>query len=99
MDNYDVFLIQGTGQRHWQIANQDDRSQSPDAPLKILQRFAPAHDWMREPGDMLYLPPHWTHNGVAIGQYITYIRLGSAHPPRRNWPGSFSAGCAQPVVV
>lgn len=71
-DNYDVFLIQGSGKRRWQIANQDDRSLVPDAPLKILQRFEPVFDWVLEPGDMLYLPPHWAHNGVAIGECTTY---------------------------
>ena len=71
-DHYDVFLLQGTGKRRWQIANQNDRTLVPDAPLKILQRFEPVHDWVLEPGDMLYLPPHWAHNGIAIGECTTY---------------------------
>lgn len=71
-DNYDVFLLQGIGQRRWQIANQDDRSLVEGAPLKILKDFRPVHDWVLNPGDMLYLPPHWAHNGVAIGECTTY---------------------------
>lgn len=71
-DNYDVFLLQGIGQRRWQIADQDDRSLIEGAPLRILKNFAPAHDWVLEPGDMLYLPPHWAHNGIAIGECTTY---------------------------
>ena len=71
-DNYDVFLLQGIGQRRWQISNQEDRSLIEDAPLKILQDFRPVHDWVLEPGDMLYLPPHWAHNGIAIGECTTY---------------------------
>jgi len=71
-DNYDVFLLQGIGQRRWQISDQDDRALIEDAPLKILQDFRPVHDWVLEPGDMLYLPPHWAHNGIAIGECTTY---------------------------
>lgn len=71
-DNYDVFLLQGIGQRRWQISNQQDRNLIEDAPLKILQNFSPVHDWVLESGDMLYLPPHWAHNGIAIGECTTY---------------------------
>ncbi|NMG33147.1 cupin domain-containing protein [Azoarcus sp. TTM-91] len=71
-DNYDVFLLQGCGQRRWQIADQEDRSLVEGAPLRILKNFQPAHDWVLEPGDMLYLPPHWAHNGIAIGECTTY---------------------------
>ena len=65
-DSYDVFLIQMSGRRRWQISQQKDLSLSPNLPLKILQRFKPDHDWILEPGDMLYLPPHIAHDGVAL---------------------------------
>ncbi len=71
-DNYDVFLLQGTGQRRWQIAEQGDRSLVEGAPLRILRNFAPTQEWVLEPGDMLYLPPQWAHNGIAIGECTTY---------------------------
>ena len=38
-----------------------------DVPLKILQHFQPEQEWVLEPGDMLYLPPRWGHDGVAVG--------------------------------
>jgi 50S ribosomal protein L16 3-hydroxylase len=65
-DSYDVFLIQMAGRRRWQISQQKDLSLSPNLPLKILQRFKPQHEWVLEPGDMLYLPPHIAHDGVAL---------------------------------
>jgi 50S ribosomal protein L16 3-hydroxylase len=65
-DSYDVFLIQMSGRRQWQISQQKDLSLSPNLPLKILQRFKPEHEWTLEPGDMLYLPPHVAHDGVAL---------------------------------
>lgn len=71
-DNYDVFLLQGIGKRRWLIGDQEDRTLVEDAPLKILQDFRPVHDWELQPGDMLYLPPHWAHNGIAVGDCTTY---------------------------
>jgi len=71
-DNYDVFLLQGFGKRRWLLSNQQDRTLVEDAPLKILQDFHPTQDWLLEPGDMLYLPPHWAHNGIAVGECTTY---------------------------
>jgi 50S ribosomal protein L16 3-hydroxylase len=65
-DSYDVFLIQMAGTRRWQISQQKDLSLSPNLPLKILQHFKPQHEWVLEPGDMLYLPPHIAHDGVAL---------------------------------
>ncbi|ATE62481.1 cupin domain-containing protein [Thauera sinica] len=71
-DNYDVFLLQGMGRRRWLISDQDDRTLVEDAPLRILRNFRPTHDWVLEPGDMLYLPPHWAHDGIAVGECTTY---------------------------
>lgn len=65
VDSYDVFLLQGSGRRNWQISAQTDLSLIEGAPLKILQNFEPEHEWVLETGDMLYLPPQIAHLGVA----------------------------------
>jgi 50S ribosomal protein L16 3-hydroxylase len=39
--------------------------------LKILRHFQPEQEWLLEPGDMLYLPPRWAHDGVAVGECMT----------------------------
>lgn len=65
-DSYDVFLIQMEGRRRWRISQQKDLSLNPNLPLKILQHFAPEQEWDLEPGDMLYLPPHIAHDGIAL---------------------------------
>jgi 50S ribosomal protein L16 3-hydroxylase len=65
-DSYDVFLIQMSGRRRWRISEQKDLSLNPNLPLKILRRFKPEKEWDLEPGDMLYLPPHIAHNGIAL---------------------------------
>jgi len=65
-DSYDVFLIQMSGRRRWRISEQKDLSLNPDLPLKILQKFKAEQEWDLEPGDMLYLPPHIAHDGIAL---------------------------------
>jgi 50S ribosomal protein L16 3-hydroxylase len=71
VDSYDVFLLQVHGRRRWRVGPLADRSLVPGLPLKILRRFEPTHDWLLEPGDMLYLPPGWGHDGVAQGECMT----------------------------
>lgn len=71
-DSYDVFLLQGKGRRHWQISTQADRTLIADAPLRILKDFRAEQEWSLEAGDMLYLPPHCAHNGIAEDDCMTY---------------------------
>ncbi|MBU9650659.1 cupin domain-containing protein [Burkholderia multivorans] len=70
-DSYDVFLLQVEGRRRWRIGAQQDLSLQPGVPLKILANFEPTDEWVLEPGDMLYLPPHIAHDGVAEGECMT----------------------------
>lgn len=71
-DSYDVFLLQAHGKRRWQISAQKDLSLVPGMPLKILSHFEAEQEWILEPGDMLYLPPQYAHDGIAIGECMTY---------------------------
>jgi 50S ribosomal protein L16 3-hydroxylase len=71
-DSYDVFLLQGCGTRRWQVSRQRDLALVPDVPVKILERFEPQHEWRVHAGDLLYLPPQYAHDGVALEECITY---------------------------
>lgn len=71
-DSYDVFLLQAHGKRRWRIGAQKDLSLIEGMPLKILRNFTPTQEYVLEPGDMLYLPPHYAHEGVAEGECMTY---------------------------
>jgi 50S ribosomal protein L16 3-hydroxylase len=71
-DSYDVFLLQAQGQRRWRIGAQTDLSLVDGMPLKILRNFEPEQEFVLDPGDMLYLPPHYAHEGVALGECMTY---------------------------
>ncbi len=71
IDSYDVFLLQVTGRRIWRISRSTDQSMVPNLPLKILANFEPEDEWLLEPGDMLYLPPHVAHDGIADSECLT----------------------------
>ena len=73
-DYYDVFLIQGEGQRHWQIGQLCSEADlhTDSTALKILKNLEVLDEWTLNPGDMLYLPPKIAHHGVAIGQCTTF---------------------------
>lgn len=72
VDSYDVFLLQAHGKRRWRIGAQKDLSLVDGLPLKILANFTPTEEFVLEPGDMLYLPPQYAHDGVAEGECMTY---------------------------
>ena len=85
-DSYDVFLLQAQGRRRWRIGRQKDLSLVEGLPLKILAHFEPEHEYLLEPGDMLYLPPRWAHDGVAEGECMTYS-IGFRQPARGELAG------------
>jgi 50S ribosomal protein L16 3-hydroxylase len=74
IDSYDVFLLQLQGHRQWRIGPikaQSDAVLEPNLPLRVLRHFQPTQEWLLAPGDMLYLPPGWAHEGIAQGECMT----------------------------
>lgn len=88
VDNYDVFLLQGMGRRRWKIGAARDRTLIEGMPLKILKNFRPSQEWLLEPGDLLYLPPQWAHDGTAEGECMTYS-IGFRAPPAQELAEQF----------
>jgi len=90
VDQYDVFLLQAQGRRRWLI----DASPNPplgfrdDVELKLLREFSPTHDWVLEPGDMLYLPPGVPHHGIAEDACLTFS-VGMRAPSAAELLGDF----------
>ena len=71
-DVYDVFLVQGLGHRRWQLSTQKDLTLVEGAPLRLLKDFRVEQEWIVEAGDLLYLPPHCAHNGIAEDDCMSY---------------------------
>ncbi len=79
-DSYDVFLLQAKGRRRWRISQQKDLSLVPDIPCKILRDFQPEDEFVLEPGDMLYLPPHVAHDGISLDDECITVSIGFRSP-------------------
>jgi 50S ribosomal protein L16 3-hydroxylase len=71
-DSYDVFLLQGRGRRLWRLARPRRFALVPGAPLALIEGFAADQELVAEPGDLLYLPPGWGHDGIALEPCLTY---------------------------
>jgi len=71
-DAYDVFLLQGRGRRRWRLCRPRAFHFVPDSPLRLIADFQADEELLTEPGDLLYLPPGWGHDGVALEPCTTY---------------------------
>ena len=89
-DSYDVFLLQGPGRRRWRVGRPREPQLDPKSPLRILTNFRPESEWLLEPGDMLYLPPGWAHDGVALEPSFTYS-IGFRAPSHQEVAREFLA--------
>ena len=81
-DSYDVFLLQARGRRRWRIGRQRDLRLEEGQPLKILRNFVAEQELTLEPGDMLYLPPFWAHDGIALDDDCMTYSIGFQAPRR-----------------
>ncbi len=81
-DSYDVFLIQVQGQRRWRIGRMPGARLREGLPVKIIENFEYEQEWVLEPGDMLYLPPGWAHDGDAVGGECMTCSVGFRSPHR-----------------
>ncbi len=91
-DQYDVFLVQGLGRRRWRVGRRCDDSARllPHDDLRLLADFEPVDEWVLEPGDILYVPPGFAHDGVAVvGDCMTYS-IGFRAPSRGDLISAFA---------
>ena len=90
-DQYDVFLLQAQGRRHWRLGQYCDTHASTrsDTELSILTEFSESEEWILEPGDMLYVPPKLAHFGVAADECIT-LSIGFRAPAQHTMLSQFT---------
>ena len=88
VDNYDVFLIQTTGEREWIIGKdkipvqEEMESLIEGIDVRIIK------DWDKrestriivKPGDVLYLPPRVAHCGIALTDDCMTLSVGCRTP-------------------
>jgi len=71
-DSYDVFLVQGPGRRLWRLERARRFATLSGAPLRLIADFRAEEELLLESGDLLYLPPGWGHDGIALEPCFTY---------------------------
>src|SRR6056297_2952827 len=73
-DHYDVFLLQGEGERLWRLGQHCDEHSPlvPGQSLRILASFDTREEYLLGPGDILYVPPGVAHWGIAKGECTTF---------------------------
>jgi len=73
-DYYDVIIVQGQGQRHWQLGQHCDHLSRlrTDTELQILQDFMVSDTFTLECGDALYIPPGIAHQGTSLNDSLSY---------------------------
>jgi 50S ribosomal protein L16 3-hydroxylase len=90
-DYYDVFLIQGQGQRRWKIGQHCNKN-SPlidGQDMKILQAFDTQQEFVLNTGDMLYIPAQIAHWGESIGDSMCYS-IGFRAPSHNDFIFDYS---------
>ncbi|MEH8019272.1 cupin domain-containing protein [Rheinheimera muenzenbergensis] len=85
LDQYDVFIIQGEGKRHWRVGMPDSSLQQlcPHPRLLQVSPFTDCIDVITEPGDILYIPPGCPHDGVSIENSLNYS-VGFRAPAQKD---------------
>lgn len=90
LDQYDVFIIQGKGSRHWKVGEDKEYNEhTPHPKLKQVSSFEPIIDEVLHPGDMIYIPPGFPHDGVAKDKCLNYS-VGFRAPNQQELLSSFA---------
>ncbi|MDV5170466.1 cupin domain-containing protein [Photobacterium rosenbergii] len=91
IDQYDVFIVQGSGKRRWRVGpkqgNYEEEFGHPA--LRQIKSFEPIIDEILEPGDILYIPPGFPHDGIAIETSMSFS-IGFRSPKKQELLSSFA---------
>ncbi len=90
-DHYDVFLVQGAGQRRWLLGPRCGAGSkvSDRSGLSLLDEFDAEREVVLNQGDVLYIPPGFSHYGTALTDSLCYS-VGFRAPSRGEMLEGFS---------
>ncbi|MCO7260456.1 ribosomal protein uL16 3-hydroxylase [Dickeya zeae] len=90
IDQYDVFIIQGMGRRRWRVGDKLPMRQfCPHPALLHVDPFTSIIEEELEPGDILYIPPGFPHDGFTFETTLNYS-VGFRGPNGRDLISSFA---------
>jgi len=93
-DVHDVFVLQVSGEKHWQVRPPVVESPLRDQPwtdhsdaVLLAAQGPPSIDAVLEPGDCLYVPRGWLHSAAALGGTSIHLTMGVHVWTRRQLAG------------
>ena len=92
IDQYDVFIIQGSGKRRWRVGDIDKgqyKESIQAGALRQIEGFDPIIDDVLEPGDILYIPPSFPHEGNTLEPSMSYS-IGFRSPKEQELLSNFA---------
>ncbi|MFA0414581.1 cupin domain-containing protein [Vibrio renipiscarius] len=92
IDQYDVFIIQGQGKREWKVGAKDIGQYTEviqGGALRQIEGFDAIIDDILLPGDMLYIPPGFPHEGTTLEASLSYS-LGYRSPTEQELLSHFA---------
>lgn len=91
-DTDSVFLIQLEGSKTWQLYEpylraplERQRYRREEVPESLAERFStgtPDMEFTLHPGNVLWIPRGWIHNGYSQGQHSLHLTIGIAETSR-----------------
>ncbi|PKI17487.1 cupin domain-containing protein [Colwellia sp. 12G3] len=72
-DNYDTFICQGSGKRHWRVGDNSNHVEfAAHEALLHVEPFEAIIDVELETGDILYIPPGFPHEGISLDTSMSF---------------------------
>ncbi|MEH6578548.1 MAG: cupin domain-containing protein [Amphritea sp.] len=73
IDLYDVFICQGSGRRRWRVGDRGPHKEFAAHPALLhTENFDPIIDVELLPGDILYIPPGFPHDGISLENSMSF---------------------------
>ena len=73
IDWYDVFICQGSGLRRWRVGDTGNYTEFAAHPALLhVEPFEPIIDVELRPGDILYIPPGFPHEGITLETSLSF---------------------------
>ena len=100
LDHYDVFLVQGKGQRRWRFSRAPVENEEivPGLDVRILADFEPDEEVVLEAGDLLYLPPRVAHHGISESEDCMTYSVGLRAPSHAEILAGYARACAEQLT-
>lgn len=73
IDNYDVFICQGSGKRRWRVGSRGEHVEfAAHEALLHVEPFDAIIDEELEAGDIVYIPPGFPHEGITLETSMSF---------------------------